>query len=531
MTPNKIDAIFLPHSSTQYTVHRFIMAAISYLFSIPPVVEECIEEKNTTAFSIGSSPVNTLRRRERLAAAKAKKAKKAKKIPAKNNVYLSRRFISSRKGAAAYINSSIPKFILREKRWLLSERGIPMSVTNFLYAAGENYQQIYKAIIRKKRIQNNYFSIYDCYTSSEPSIPVLNIYMRFAMRNQRIRNAFGALARRWLRAKLTTKNTEDLMTGEPAVNPITLIDWPTRSKYVFEARTILRDMTSRLLISIAMFFPSPKAPRNPYTNEVLTEGQFYSIVQQLRKAGETHWALEALYSAKYKMKEFDRDMYTKLKRTIHNSVFSNPSTDAAKDILLEFIEDEHVEHNIPYEKDIYTWAVEKQSAHYKLHEWRIQCSKFYTIQHFPSGSELDTSEIEKVHASTKKLCVYPFTLVKKYDAAHEDPYIKMADRIANTIPDSIQTPIYIPTENIHINYISVDIVQTQHMAAIIAAFQLQEEEGGTETDTDADTDTDIDIEDTTIFGATNASLFDSGAAADAAEESDSGADADKENSE
>ena len=513
------------------------MAAISYLFSIPPVVEECIEEKNTTAFSIGSSPVNTLRRRERLAVAKEKRAKKAKKIPTKKSMYLSRRFISSRKGAAAYINSSMPKFILREKRWLLSERGVPMTVTNFLYAAGENYQQIYKAIIRKKRVQNNYFSIYDCYISSEPSIPVLNIYMKFAMRNQRIRNAFGALARRWLRAKLTTKNTEDLMTGEPAVNSITLIDWPTRSKYVFEARTILRDMTSRLMISIATFFPSPKPPRNPYTNEVLTEGQFYSIVQQLRKAGETHWALEALYSAKYKMKEFDRDMYTKLKRTIHNSVFANPSTDAAKDILLEFIEDEHLEHNIPYEKDIYVWATEKQSAHYKLHEWRVQCSKFYTIQHFPSDSEFDTSETEKVHASTKKLCVYPFTLVKKYDAAHEDPYIKMADRIANTIPDSIQTHVYIPTENIHINYISVDIVQTQHMAAIIAAFQLQEEAGETETEaeTETDTETDIDTEDT-IFATTNASLFDSGAAAadaaaNAAEESDSGADADKEISE
>ena len=498
------------------------IAALSYLFCAPPVTENCVEEKNSIAFSIGSSPVNILTRRQRLAAAKNKKAIKAKKARTiKDSIYVSRRFISSRTGAAAHIHSCMPNFILREKRWLLSERGIPITVSNFLYAAGENYQQIYKAIIRKKRVQNNYFSAYDCYTPSEPSIPMLNIYMKFAMKNQRIRNAFQALARRWLRAKLTTKNTEDLMTGEPAVNPITLIDWPTRSMYVFEARTIMRDMTSRLLISIATFFPSPKAPRNPYTNEILTEAQFYSIVRQLRKAGETHWALEALYSAKYNMKEFDRDMYTKLKRTIHNSVFANPYTDAAKDILLEFIEDEHIHHALPYEKDIYNWAVEKQSAHYKIHEWRVQCSKFYTVQHFPVDSEQDKMNIEAIHDTSHKLCSYPFTLVKKYDAVHEKPYVKIADRTTTTT-----------TETIHINYISVDIVQTQHMAAIIAAFQLQEAEEAaaeaaaeaqaaeaaeteTETETETDTETETETEDTVL--AANASLFDS--------------DTDKENSE
>ena len=218
------------------------------------------------------------------------------------------------------------------------------------------------------------------------------------------------------------------MTGEEPVVPIKLVDWATRSIYCFEAKTIARDIITRLTLSHCDFFPWPKHPRNPYTNNLLTEGQFYSVARQLRAAGETHWTIEGLYSAKYNVKEFERDMYTKIKRHIHNSIFANPAGETAKEVLLDYIHDEHETHKMEYEKDIYEWAMENCAHHHKIHEWRVQCAKHYTIQHFPGEEKADELEKERIDTATKRLCVPPLALIHKYDAAHEKKYVCLADR-------------------------------------------------------------------------------------------------------
>jgi hypothetical protein len=318
------------------------------------------------------------------------------------------------------------------KRWLLSNHGMPFAVSMFLSNAGNTFVEIYKTIMTKKRRQQNYFLRYNCYTTSEPSISLLNIYMKAAVKNQGLVRRFRCLARRWMLSKLTTKNTEDLVTGEAPTCPVRLIDWQRRSVYVFEARTIARDIVSRLTMSHYDFFPWPQAPRNPYTNETITEGQFYSVAQQLRAAGQTHWSIEALYSTKYKIAEFERDMYSKLKRTIHNSVFANPCGDVAKRILLEYIEEEHGEHKIPYEADIYTWAIENDAHHFSMHKWRIQCTKYYTIIHFPTEKEKDDKEKEKIDEATLGLCAYPAALVERYNAVHEKKYVNLAEKAADS---------------------------------------------------------------------------------------------------
>lgn len=396
------------------------MSALTYLFCAPPAEELLVEQTSSSpAFSIGHVPVSTLSRRQRIAEAKKKKQAKRRALRKKTPLQL----------------TLVPPparfaFDFTAKRWMLSDRGVPTGTISFLMNAGKTFPEIYMHIMAKKRRQQNHFLRYNCYMSTEPAISLLNNYLQVANKNQGLIRRFRCLAHRWMRSKLTVKNTEDLVTGEVPVIPVRLVDWRTRSIYVFEARTMTRDIVTRLTMSHCDFFPWPKLPRNPYTNEQLTEAQFYSVARQLRAAGETHWAIEALYSAKYKLAEFERDMYSKLKRTIHNSVFANPCGDVAKRILLEYIEEEHKEHKMLFEAEIYEWAVEHLAHHFSLHKWRVECTKYYSIIHFPGEKEKDDKEKERIDAATRRLCAFPAPLVQKYNAVHEKKYVKLEDRAA-----------------------------------------------------------------------------------------------------
>jgi hypothetical protein len=412
------------------------MSALAYLFCAPPAEEKQEQPAAPTTFSIGRAPVSTLNRRQRIAEAKRKRINKQRALRRAASA-LERPVTYGRLRHEPPMRQGPPikeapityEFSFSPDRWLLTDRGIPSPAIIFLMGAGKTFVQIYMNIIIKKRRQQNHFAKYNCYMTTEPEIPVLKSYLEIAIKNQSLIRSFRRLACAWIRRKLTMKNTEDLVTGEIPVVPVRIVDWSSRSLYTFEARTIARDTITRLTMSHCDFFPWPKLPRNPYTNQELTEAQFYSIAQQLRAAGETHWSIEALYSSKYSLEEYERDMYSKIKRTIHNSVFANPCGDLAKRILLDYIEEEHDQHKMPYENEIYEWAVENASHHHSIHSWRIQCSKSYKIIHFPTEKEKDDKEKESIDAATRRLCVYPGPLIEKYNAVHEKKYVKREDRL------------------------------------------------------------------------------------------------------
>jgi hypothetical protein len=237
-------------------------------------------------------------------------------------------------------------------------------------------------------------------------------YRHLFIQNQRLRNAFGALARRWIRAKkIRQGNEEDLMTGEVPKRPIILEDFENRWQYSFEPSTILRDMVSRLLLSTATVFPSPKLPRNPYTNTDMTQGQFLSIVQQLRAIGKAHWALEGLHSVQYDIEQFGKDMHFKLRSAIIHNIFSNPSDSSAKELILEFIEDEYENHEEAYDHAVYKWAIENAPDSRHMQEWRKLCYQ----QHRLPYSATPTKESLEIEEKTKRLCVIPAWLLEKYE--------------------------------------------------------------------------------------------------------------------
>jgi hypothetical protein len=448
------------------------MSALTYLFC-PAPVEPVVEAPSEYTFSMGISPRSIVSRRQRLA------VKAQRRRPKKNSKEL-RRFIPQFRGStgATWTVSNEVRFIFTRNPWILCHRDVPFSVDTFFRESGKNFMQIFMNIIKKKRRQKQFYLRWNSYIPSEISIAELNAYMKIAISNQGLRRAFAVLARRWIQKKLRCKNEEDLVTGEKAVEPVSIVDWASRSVYQFEAKTICRDMVSRLLVNTWMFFPSPKSPRNPYTNQALTEGQFYSVMKQLRRWGQTHWTLEALYSAKYNLNEFDRDMYMKLKRTHHNTLFANPDSENAKEVLLEFIHDEHTAHGMEYEKEIYLWAAENQSYHHAMHEWRVQCEKHYRMVHFPGEKEKDDAEKDKILLATKRLCAYPILLVQKYDAAHEKKYVNNADRRAAAVHAQI----------LNIEYVHISEVNMGAIFALYAADAAEEEPSDDSDDSPTETD-------------------------------------------
>jgi hypothetical protein len=281
--------------------------------------------------------------------------------------------------------------------------------STYLFNAGntvpEVMQKLHSDIRSRKR--NNYVGC--------PTHP--STYLKFRaimLLNQKVKRAFAALARRWIRAKkMRQGNDDDLLTGEPPKKPIVLEDFKGRWQYTFEPSTIARDMISRLSMSIPnTVYPTPKLPRNPYTNQDMTEGQFYSVLQQLRACGKSHWALEALYSLQYNITRFESQMYMKLRSTVITNLFANPNNTAVNDILLHYIRDEYEHHKIYCDYLFYEWAIEHHNKSPHIQKWRTLCYETYRLG--PNKPD-DSPEMKEIAKKSLPLCAPPWSLMEKYE--------------------------------------------------------------------------------------------------------------------
>jgi hypothetical protein len=279
-------------------------------------------------------------------------------------------------------------FILKNKRWFLL-KGVPNHVDVFMYNAGDTGLEIIGKIKRKIK--------YGCETDKHRAL------LAFAIKNQRVRRGFEALARHWIRSRFRAGNEEDLLTGAVPEKPIVLMDWKVRRRYVFEPSTLFKDMLTRLLMSYCDVFARPQYPRNPYTNTDMSAGQFFSVVTQLRSVGVTHWTLEALYSVEYNLKTFETEMALKLKSTILHNLFSNHKSIAGIDTILEFIEEEHGNHGYSCDSAIYRWGLENAPTHSHIVGWRNLCYKYYK-----TNTRANAIIISR---ESHRLCILPVGLI------------------------------------------------------------------------------------------------------------------------
>jgi hypothetical protein len=197
-------------------------------------------------------------------------------------------------------------------------------------------------------------------------------------KNQFVRHQMMRLLAKWRRSRLQEGNSVDLVTMEFPTTPIRLVDWTNRRSYVFEARSLYKDCIGRLLHS-DLEFPDPKPPRNPYTNIPLTLGQLHDVTQALRRCGLSHWTLDALQKSSYDLNIFALNFDVPLKHDALRRTLSNPTEEDCVNLVFEFIEREHDNHDQPFNKGIYIWALREEANCDKMIKWRNLCRRYYTI--------------------------------------------------------------------------------------------------------------------------------------------------------
>jgi len=281
-----------------------------------------------------------------------------------------------------YVKSLLPLFTA--KRWLILPQ-LHCGVERYIFLMNQHttssiLQQIRRDTVRIQTFppQSQLFT-----TPYDVTEAMLKQAKNIALVNTKVRNRMQTLARRWKTRRLKQANTEDLLTGEQPKQCIRLRDYENRSEYVFEADTIHKDMYERLLQSYYTF-PEPQAPRNPYTNELLTFTQFFNVMTQLYDVPgkKIHWALDALFSCSYDMSRFQNMMASRLRHSLIQRIMSNPTNEIGTEVLADFIEDCFEatilltsEEVIEYRIRLYRWAARNLATHHQLCRWRMACYK------------------------------------------------------------------------------------------------------------------------------------------------------------
>ena len=253
-----------------------------------------------------------------------------------------------------------------------------------------------------------------CPTEAEKTA-MLNKCVALTRQNQKCLMAFRALANKWLARHMRTGNEEDLVTGEAPKKPVTLTIMSERSKYCFEATTILRDMTERLL-QHSYLFAKFMLPRNPYTNVNLTQGQFFSVVQQLRAAGVTNWLVEALYSLQYNIARFKEQFGEAVKRDIITRQFRNIKADETIALISDFIEEQHDNHDKFYNERVYLWGLRQPGTCQRLRDWIKYCKQYNMAVATIRDVEQLAAEMIRIEKLTRNLCSPPFEIIRQRDA-------------------------------------------------------------------------------------------------------------------
>ena len=212
---------------------------------------------------------------------------------------------------------------------------------------------------------------------SQWSIDVRSIMKVHLHTITKTRYLFRVFLSHWRYKKLHDKNDDDIATLEPPKNPVHIIDWQTKSKYSFEATTLMRDITARLLNHDG-FWDSPQAPRNPFTNLPLTLSQMISVWNQLSYARiPCSTAFTAYRQCRWDMHRFTFEYATMTQLNALTHTMKNELSQDYRDRMLDFIEYVHDYMDIPCTTQLYRYSMIKHTGHLLFRKWAALCKRFY----------------------------------------------------------------------------------------------------------------------------------------------------------
>ncbi len=221
--------------------------------------------------------------------------------------------------------------------------------------------------------------------------------------NQKLRWSFKKLVLAWRLKHLQCMNDTDIITLEEFKNPIVLIDFSTKKKYQFEAKSYMIDCVNRLLLH-SDFFPGGQMPRDLLTNKILSWNQLWTVSLQFRKQGVSHWVWEAFVNRQFDIHDFIHYYDIPLKYEMVDRCFHDNCQRDVNWYTQELI----TNHTQGMITKTLQWALYRYPTHSYIKKWKDLCHKFWKIavargEQAAENSSLFNCELDKLMRDYKTL--------------------------------------------------------------------------------------------------------------------------------
>ena len=162
----------------------------------------------------------------------------------------------------------------------------------------------------------------------------------------KLRSRLRRFLHRWRCSHLKPVNTDDIVTFEPPLRPIHIVDWARRQVYVFEMATLAQDIRTRLLNNDG-FFEEPMEPRNPLTNLPLTLSQNIAVWIQFAKYPNAMATVVAGFRhSHFNLDLFEKEFNTILKLHALRTTLLKPADADGIERIEEFINEVYTSKNM-----------------------------------------------------------------------------------------------------------------------------------------------------------------------------------------
>lgn len=222
-----------------------------------------------------------------------------------------------------------------------------------------------------------------------------------------LRNTFKTFLHFYRFRKLKQSNKKDIVTGETPKYPIWIVDWKQGQKWLFEAKTLMSDITFRLQHHDG-FFEMPLPPRNPYTNIPLTLTQNISIWLQFSFSSllPPSTSFCAFRSVKWYLPSFQLVNSTYLQKIALKETMNDYTSYDFQDRMIDFIryvfnDQDHYS----YPEQSFIHAVENHMDEPYMIEWKKYCYLFWLapILHKGNSKEVQLQQHGVVNIATSEL--------------------------------------------------------------------------------------------------------------------------------
>lgn len=232
-----------------------------------------------------------------------------------------------------------------------------------------------------------------------------------------IRFQLRKLLQIWRWKKLLPRNDEDIVSGEAPKYPIYIVDWEGNQVWVYEASTLMRDITNRLM-NHDVFFECCQRPRNPLTNLPLTYSQKISVWNQF-----THYpilqskAFTAYRSARFNIYKFITENRTHILLHALRQSMKIKGDFEVNDRILDFIRYAHDAEGEDYSSPMYTFLLLRYPEHSIMIQWRQLCTKYHELELlYPNMHDKLVIEQDRILDSTTELIAKRLFLMNLWHA-------------------------------------------------------------------------------------------------------------------